>query len=88
MVFVLVLLKNDPVVEHRLQGHYALNRKMVRLATGHIGLAHCATEEGDNVFLIQGSSVPLLLRRSEGRDTWKLCGRWVHPRRDAGGALG
>ncbi|KAK4442570.1 HET-domain-containing protein [Podospora aff. communis PSN243] len=79
LLFVFVLLKNEPLVEHRLQGRYVMNRKMVRLSSDYIGLAHCAVEEGDAVFLLQGSSVPLVLRKAEKGDMWKLVGdAYVH----------
>ncbi|KAK3319110.1 heterokaryon incompatibility protein-domain-containing protein [Apodospora peruviana] len=83
LVFVLVLLKNDPIVEHRLQGRYVLNRRLVKLDDGNnqsvvVGLANCAVEVGDEVFLLQGSNVPLILRRKSG-DAWRFVGdAYVH----------
>jgi len=77
LLFVFVLVRNDPLVEHRLQGRYVMNRKMVKLDNSYIGLAHCAVEEGDTVFLLRGSSVPLVLRKNG--DVWKFIGdAYVH----------
>jgi len=79
MLFMAVLLKNNPVVEHRLQGRYVMNRKMVRLDSGHLGLANCAAEEGDGIFLVEGSNVPFILRMSKTGDTWTFVGdAYVH----------
>lgn len=78
-VFVAILLKNDPVIEHRLQGWYVLNRRMVKLRNQSVGLANCAVEVGDEVFLLQGSSVPLILRRCEKVGAWRFIGdAYVH----------
>lgn len=79
LVFVAVLLKNDPVLENQLQGWYVLNRRMVKLGNESVGLANCAVEVGDEVFLLQGSNVPLVLRRIEKGGAWRLIGdAYVH----------
>ncbi|KAK1751515.1 HET-domain-containing protein [Echria macrotheca] len=74
LVFVAVLLKNDPLIEHRLQGWYVLNRRMVKLQDGSVGLVDRAVQVGDEIFLLQGSNVPLVLQKRENGDTWRLVG--------------
>ncbi|KAK5655524.1 hypothetical protein OQA88_5455 [Cercophora sp. LCS_1] len=79
LVFFFILLRREPLVEHRLQGRYVMNRKMVRLDMGHLGLSHFAAEEGDVIFLVQGSSVPLVLRKRVHGETWRFVGdAYVH----------
>jgi hypothetical protein len=75
--FVLLasLTKNDPLFEHRLQGRYLMNRRMVRVDGGYIGLApHRAVEKDDSIFLLRGSNVPLILRKCQDRHSWTFVG--------------
>lgn len=78
-VFVASLVKIDPLFEYRLQGQFAMNRRMVDLDSGFIGLANCGAEDGDYIFLLQGSKLPLILRRNKDSGTWRFVGdAYVH----------
>jgi hypothetical protein len=73
------LLFRQPLLEFELQGRYTLNRRMIATEKGRIGLASCTAAVGDRLSLCKGSTVPLILRPSEGTGRWKLVGdAYVH----------
>jgi hypothetical protein len=73
------LLFRQPLLEVELQGRYTLNRRMAVTENGRIGLVSCNAAVGDRLSLCKGSSVPLILRSSEGTERWRLVGdAYVH----------
>jgi hypothetical protein len=80
VVFLWHLLSNKELFVFEIQGRYTLNRRMIRTARGYLGLASCLTNVGDDVALCKGSSVPLVLRRTEDTaETFRLVGdSYVH----------
>jgi len=62
-----------------IQGRYALNRRIARTESGYLGLVSYDVETGDSVVICKGSSVPLIMRRTEGEDEFRLVGdAYVH----------
>jgi hypothetical protein len=78
-VFVWHFVANKPFLVFELQGRYALRRKIVRTATGYLGLASNTTEIGDSVMLCKGSRVPLIMRMNQEDGSFRLIGdAYVH----------
>ena len=57
----------------------AKSRRMFRTSSGYIGLAPALAWKGDEVVLLQGGRVPLILRRVRKSEKWNLIGDcYVH----------
>jgi hypothetical protein len=50
-------------------------RKFMTTEKGYVGIAPWDAEKGDSIFVVDGASVPYLMRR-KGREDWKLIGEW------------
>jgi hypothetical protein len=79
-VFIWHLVSNKELFVFEIQGRYTLNRRLILTASGYLGLASCLTNVGDDVVLCKGSSVPLVLRRTEDTmGTFRLVGdSYIH----------
>ncbi|KAH0565750.1 hypothetical protein GP486_000847 [Trichoglossum hirsutum] len=79
-VFLWHLVSNKELFVFEIQGRYTLNRRLIRTARGYLGLASCLTDVGDDVVLCKGSSVPLVLRKTDDTaETFRLVGdSYVH----------
>lgn len=50
-----------------------------RTGSGHIGVAHKSVEVGDEIVFFCGGRVPLLLRQTQGKDTYEYVAEcYVH----------
>jgi Heterokaryon incompatibility protein (HET) len=68
------LISRRPLLEYELQNRFIFNRRIVTTEQGYVGLAGCETQVGDRIYLCKGSGVPLIFRRIDQSDKWRLIG--------------
>ena len=70
---------DDSSEEIRLFKTAILNKRLVRTQGGYLGLAASGAQKGDQIALLRGCRVPVILRRQEGLEEWQFVGDgYVH----------
>lgn len=72
-----VAWENFSQSEMQLSTAFCLNMRMIRTERGYIGLVHGLTQIGDNIALMRGGNMPLVIRKAG--DSWLMIGDgYVH----------
>jgi len=74
-----LISQSESIMSFRWAMTAAKSRRMFRSSRGYIGLAPALAQKGDQVVLVQGGQIPLILRRVQNNRKWNLIGDcYVH----------